>query len=148
MGLFKNLFKEAGVKDVVTLFHNPKLPTSTRVHTLLKQLNAASVAHATEDQASDHSKQSKQERTDFELEVQEGPPTADQLSSILDYIGPSHAGSVIKDATGTSDALRKFKKSEDSFLRPVIVDWNSGKAVAGENESEILKLVKQTPESK
>lgn len=58
---------QAGVKDVVTLFHNPKLPTSTRVHTLLKQLNAASVAHATEDQASDHSKQSKQERTDFEL---------------------------------------------------------------------------------
>lgn len=59
--------EQAGVKDVVTLFHNPKLPTSTRVHTLLKQLNATSVAHATEDQASDHSKQSKLERTEFEL---------------------------------------------------------------------------------
>lgn len=94
MSFFKNLFKEvciveagsippllssspqhgspanavqAGVKDVVTLFHNPKLPASTRVHTLLKQLNATSVSHATEDQASSHQKQSKLERTEFEL---------------------------------------------------------------------------------
>jgi hypothetical protein len=51
----------------VTLFHNPTLPASTRVHTLLKQLNATPVAHATEDQASDHKTQSKLERTDFEL---------------------------------------------------------------------------------
>lgn len=60
--------------------------------------------------------------------MQEGPPTADQLSSILEYLGPSHAGSVIKDATGTSDALRKFKQSESSFQRPVTVDWNNGRA--------------------
>ncbi|GIZ38967.1 hypothetical protein CKM354_000236100 [Cercospora kikuchii] len=145
MSFFKNLFKEAGVKDVITVFHNPKLPASTRVHTLLKQLNATSVAHATEDQASDHSKQSKLERTEFELDVQEGAPTSDQLSSILEYLGPGQAGNVIKDATGTSDALRKFKQSEASFQRPVTVDWNNGRAVVGENESEILKLVKSVP---
>lgn len=58
---------QAGVKDVITLFHSAKSPASTRVHTLLKQLNATAVAHATEDQASDHSKQSKIERTEFEL---------------------------------------------------------------------------------
>lgn len=61
------LIIQAGVKDVITLFHAPKNPVSTRVHTLLKQLNATAVAHATEDQASDHSKQSKLERTEFEL---------------------------------------------------------------------------------
>ncbi|KAF7191383.1 putative redox protein fmp46, mitochondrial [Pseudocercospora fuligena] len=145
MSFFKNLFKEAGVKDVVTLFHSTKSPASTRVHTLLKQLNATAVAHATEDQASDHSKQSKLERTEFELDVQEGAPTTDQLSSILEYLGPSQAGSVIKDATGTSDALRKFKQNESLFQRPVTVDWNNGRAVVGENESEILKLVKSLP---
>ena len=58
---------QQGVKDVITLFHSPSNPASTRVHTLLKQLNATSQAHATEDQASDHGSQSKLERTDFEL---------------------------------------------------------------------------------
>jgi hypothetical protein len=61
-------------------------------------------------------------------DIQEGPPTSDQLSSILDYIGPSKAGTVVKDATGSSDAQRKFKASESSFQRPVVVDWNNGRA--------------------
>lgn len=58
---------QAGVKDVITLFHAPQVPASTRVYTLLKQASATSQAHATEDQASGHDKQSKLERTDFEL---------------------------------------------------------------------------------
>ncbi|KAF2173126.1 hypothetical protein M409DRAFT_62727 [Zasmidium cellare ATCC 36951] len=145
MSFFKNLFKEAGVKDVITLFHAPKNPVSTRVYTLLKQTHATAVAHATEDQASDHTKQSKLERTEFELDVQEGAPTTDQLTSILEYLGPSKAGSVVQDATGTTDALRKFKQNESLFQRPVTVDWNNGRAVVGEDESEILKLVRSLP---
>lgn len=58
---------QAGVKDVITLFHNAKNPASVRVYTLLKQANATAVAHATEDQASSHDKQSKLERTEFQL---------------------------------------------------------------------------------
>ena len=61
-------------------------------------------------------------------DVQEAAPTADQLSSILEYLGPSKAGSVVKDATGSSDALRKFKQNESAFQRPVVVDWNNGRA--------------------
>jgi hypothetical protein len=61
-------------------------------------------------------------------EIQEGAPTQDQVNSILEYLGPSNAGSVIKDATGTSDALRKFKANENSFQRPITVDWNNGRA--------------------
>ena len=38
-----------------------------RVYTLLKQTAAIAHSHATEDQASDHTKQAKLERTDFEL---------------------------------------------------------------------------------
>ncbi|KAK4635752.1 Putative redox protein fmp46, mitochondrial [Fulvia fulva] len=148
MSFFKNLFKEAGVKDVVTLFHAPKVPASSRVYTLLKQANATAVANATEDQASDHSTQSKLERTEFELDIQEGAPTSDQLSSILEYLGPSKAGSVIEGATGTTDALRKFKQNEGSFQRPVTVDWNNGRAVVGEDQSEIMKLVRSIPKEK
>jgi hypothetical protein len=58
---------QTGVKDVITLFHAPSSPSSMRVYTLLKQAAATSQAHATEDQASDHIKQSKLERTDFDL---------------------------------------------------------------------------------
>ena len=61
-------------------------------------------------------------------EVHEGPPTPDQLSSILEYLGPSKAGSVIKEATGVSDAMRRFGKDAKVFVSPVIVDWNRGKA--------------------
>lgn len=64
------------MKDVITLFHAPKNPVSTRVYTLLKQANATAVAHATEDQASDHSKQSKLERTEFELGMHPTPKRA------------------------------------------------------------------------
>ena len=67
-------------------------------------------------------------RTDTMVDVQEGPPTSDQLSSILEYIGPSKAGTVVKDATGSTDALRKFKGNESLFQRPLVVDWNNGRA--------------------
>lgn len=79
------------------------------------------------------------------VDIQEAVPTSDQLNSILEYLGPSKAGTVIKDATGSSDALRKFKTNENLFQRPLVVDWNSGRAVAGENESEIMKLVRTLP---
>lgn len=52
---------------MITLFHSPNVPASTRVYTLLKQTAATAQAHATEDQASSHDKQAKLERTDFEL---------------------------------------------------------------------------------
>jgi len=143
--MFKNLFKEANVKDVITLFHAPKSPASIRVHTLLRQTAATAASHATEDQASSHSKQSKLERTDYNLEVQEEPPTSDQLTSILEYMGEGKAGTVVKGATSASDALRKLKQSGDLFQRPVVVDWNHGRAVAGDDESAIMKMVKALP---
>ncbi|KAJ9623123.1 hypothetical protein H2203_006059 [Taxawa tesnikishii (nom. ined.)] len=143
-GAFKNLFKEAGVKDVITLFHAPKNPASVRVHTLLKQSAAGAQATATQDQASSHATQSKDERTEFNLDVQEAAPTSDQLSSILEYLGEDKAGTVVQGATSTSDAIRKLSSNASLFQRPLVVDWNNGKAVLGDNESEILKLVKQT----
>merc|ERR1711939_64212 len=100
---------------------------------------------ATEDQASDHDNQSRLQRTDFNLDVQETPPTPDQLTSILDYLGPSKAGTVVEEATGTSDALRKFNAKQQAFQRPVTVDWNNGRAVVGDDESELMRLVRTLP---
>ncbi|KAL1585871.1 hypothetical protein WHR41_05103 [Cladosporium halotolerans] len=145
MSFFKNLFKESAKKDVITLFHKPSNQASVRAHTLLKQTAANATATATEDQAADHASQSKLERTEFELDVQETAPTTDQLSSILEYLGPAQAGSVISDATGTTDALKKFKANENSFKAPVTVDWMNARAVVGDNESEIMKLIRTLP---
>lgn len=61
-------------------------------------------------------------------DVQEGAPTSDQLTSILEYLGPAQAGSVIADSTGTTDAIKKFKANENSFQAPVTVDWMSARA--------------------
>merc|ERR1712070_387420 len=78
-------------------------------------------------------------------DVQETPPTPDQLTSILDYLGPSKAGTVVEEATGTSDALRKFNAKQQAFQRPVTVDWNNGRAVVGDDESELMRLVRTLP---
>lgn len=99
------------------------------------------------------------------IDVVEGPPTNDQLSNILEYLGPSKAGSAVSGASDGTDALRKFKASENAFQRPIVVDWNNGRAgtwqtpyhdqikqsiangaaVVGDNESEIMKLVRELP---
>ncbi|KAL1302865.1 hypothetical protein AAFC00_003194 [Neodothiora populina] len=142
-GALKNLFKEAGVKNVITLFHAPKSPASIRAQTLLKQTAANAQATATEDQASSHDAQSKTERSEFELDVQEGDPTSDQLTNIFEYLGADKIGSVVEGASTPSEAIRKVKANGDLFKRPVIVDWGNGRAVAGDNESEILALLKK-----
>ncbi|KAG2162754.1 hypothetical protein D6D19_01116 [Aureobasidium pullulans] len=146
-GALKGLFKEAGVKDVITLFHSPSSPASIRVHTLLKQTAAAAQTTATQDQASSHPQQSKIERTNFELDVQEGAPTSDQLTNIFEYLGQDKIGSVIEGASSPTEALRKLKESGSAFQRPLVVDWANGRAVTGDNESEILKLLNSPPKA-
>ncbi|KFZ05007.1 hypothetical protein V501_08766 [Pseudogymnoascus sp. VKM F-4519 (FW-2642)] len=132
--------------DVITLFHSPTAPASMRVHSLLKQASAAAGETATEDQASDHTQQTKNSvQTQFELNVIEDAPTPDQLKSILEYVGENGAGKVVQGATSGKDAFTKWKKDSGSFQRPLTVDWNNGKVVAGANESEILKLLESLP---
>lgn len=105
------------------------MPASVRIQNLLKQASANAQETATEDQASDHTHQNKQvQREPFELEVTEAAPTPDQLQSILEYVGAGKAPQLVKGAQDQSDALKKLKENGDNFQRPVVVDWNQGKA--------------------
>jgi len=141
-----NMFRLHKTLDVITLFHKPAKAPSTRIANLLKQASAHASETATEDQASDHSHQTHQtQREPFELDITEAPPTPDQLNSILEYVGAGKVGQLVKGASSPSDALKKLKENPDNFIRPVVVDWNQGRAVVGEHESEILKLVREVP---
>lgn len=105
---------------MVTLFHKPSSPASLRAHALLKQLSAAATEFATEDQASDHSLQTLSKRQEFELEVTEEPPTTDQLTSILEYVGTAGISSIVKNAQSQPDALKRVKEHSDNLLRPIV----------------------------
>ncbi|KAI9838924.1 MAG: hypothetical protein M1819_004132 [Sarea resinae] len=131
--------------DVITLFHKPSSSASLRALTVLKQASANASETATEDQATDHTAQNKAQRTEFDLDVTENAPTSDQLRSILEYVGSESAGELVKGARDEADAMRKLRESAENFKRPVIVDWNNGRAVLGDNESEILSMLKQLP---
>ncbi|EED15358.1 conserved hypothetical protein [Talaromyces stipitatus ATCC 10500] len=147
--------------DIITLFHKPSLPSSTRVLNVLRtaSANASEASNATLDQASDPSSSPTPSgsssssvadgplRDDFEIEVTESLPTKDQLSTIIDYLAAKGVkpGAAVQGAVGKEDALRKL--SESGFRRPIVVDWSNGKAVIGDNESEILRLLRKGDES-
>ncbi|KAI0450314.1 DUF1687-domain-containing protein [Xylaria acuta] len=137
------MFRFHKTLDIVTLFHKAGSPASVRAATVLKQASANATEAATEDQASDHSHQTNPHRPDFELNITEEPPTQDQLKTILQYVDKSKISSIVQGASSENEALKKFKESADNFKRPVIVDWNNGRALASDKESEILKMLDQ-----
>ncbi|KAJ5542588.1 hypothetical protein N7535_005011 [Penicillium sp. DV-2018c] len=153
------MFRFSKTLDPITLFHSPTIQSSTRALNILKQASATASETATEDQASDYARHAKAQRGEFELEVTTSPPTADQLRSILDYVSPVSGtgglgekntygvGELIKGARDAEDALKKFKEDNSTFVRPITVDWVNGRAVIGDNESEILRMVRQLPEN-
>ncbi|CAH0036747.1 unnamed protein product [Clonostachys solani] len=125
------MFRFHKTLDIVTLFHKASSPASVRVANLLKQASAASTSGAA----------SESTREQFELNITEDQPTPDQVQTILEYVGKSGIPKIVTGAHDEKDALKKYTQNKDSLVRPLVVDWNNGKAIAGDNESEILKLL-------
>lgn len=140
------MFRFHKTLDVITLFHRPSVPSSLRVLTKLKQISAHASETATEDQASDHTHQNKLQRTQFELNVTEEPPTSDQVRTILEYVGEMKASQLVTGAKDAQDVMRKLKEDSLSLKVPVTVDWNNGRAVIGDDESEIMKMIAKLPQ--
>lgn len=113
--------------DTITLFHRPSLSSSTRVLTLLKQASAQASETANEDQASNHSYQNKIQRSDFELNITEEPPTSDQLRSILEYVGGSRAKDVVEGARNEADAIKSLAQDPSKFRAPVVRILDQGR---------------------
>ena len=105
---------------MITLFHRPALASSNRVYTLLKQISAEAAETATEDQASDHTRHNKVQRSQFELNITEEPPTTDQLRSILEYVGAWRSREVVEGAGDELDAVKRFKQDPRNFKPPIV----------------------------
>ncbi|KAK0759792.1 hypothetical protein THAR02_01950 [Trichoderma harzianum] len=127
------MFRFHKTLDIITLFHKASSPASVRVSNLLKQASTSAQKSAAQD--------AETRREPFELNITEDAPTVDQVQTILEYVGQSGASQVVKGARDDKDALKKFKENKENLLRPLTVDWSNGKAIAGDNESEILKLL-------
>ena len=92
-----------------------------RVATALRQASAAASETSTEDQASDHTAQSNAvRRPEFKLEITETPPTADQLRTILDYVGKQRAGTIVEGAADEQEALRMYRENAERLRRPLV----------------------------
>ncbi|KAG5642286.1 hypothetical protein DXG03_003063 [Asterophora parasitica] len=119
----------------ISIFHHPKSPPSNKALTLLR--SALSSPYPPN--------QSAKLPLDFNLDVVEGPPTSDQLKTILSYlpsqsISPSTAFlSAHFSAPSGSDrpegvaAIAKVAQENPSALKwPIVVDWNDGQASIGD----------------
>ncbi|DAA74556.1 TPA_exp: hypothetical protein A8136_3314 [Trichophyton benhamiae CBS 112371] len=142
------MFRFHKTLDIITLFHKPTLASSTKALSVLQRASTA-IKEGTATSPSG----SPLRNSDFELNVTEEPPTTDQLKLIMDYmtssplasggIGVGKPGDLVSGATDRSDAVKRLKENGDSFIRPVVVDWNNGKAVLATSESAILKLLSE-----
>jgi Protein of unknown function (DUF1687) len=69
----------------------------------------------------------------FELDVVEHPtvPTPSQLKSILEYVGEKRVGEIVKGAKNEKEAAKMLEEGDlnsEKVLRPLLVDWNNGRA--------------------
>ncbi|KAG0642440.1 thioredoxin-like protein, partial [Tuber brumale] len=129
------MFRFRKTLDVLTLFHAPASAASKRI---LETLRSSPAAH----------------KKSFELDIVEAPtvPTPTQLTSILEFIGKSRVGEVVPGARSEGDAVRMLKVEEEGgggggMVRPLLVDWNNGRAVVGGDESAVLRLLETLPGS-
>ena len=85
-------------------------------------------------------------------------PTPTQLTSILEFIGKNRVGEVVPGARSEGDAVRLLKVEEagrkegkegggggGGMVRPLLVDWNNGRAVVGGDEGAVLRLLETLP---
>ncbi|KAG0128301.1 thioredoxin-like protein [Tuber indicum] len=128
------MFRFRKTLDVLTLFHAPASAASKRI---LETLRSSPAAH----------------KKSFELDVVEAPtvPTPTQLASILEFTGKSRVGEVVPGARSEEDAARMLKVEEEGgggrMVRPLLVDWNNGRAVVGGDEGAVLRLLETLPGS-
>ncbi|KAG0348454.1 hypothetical protein BG004_005183 [Podila humilis] len=116
---------------MLTLFHNPSSEVSVQALRLLKK---ASVQHK------------------FEIDLiqtKSQAPTHQQVSNIVEYLGKGSIAAgcqeiLVPEAPKASTVaeVQKILDANPSYLRkPLVVDWNKGKAIIADLPSKIKDIV-------
>ncbi|KAH0579575.1 hypothetical protein H2248_002426 [Termitomyces sp. 'cryptogamus'] len=121
----------------ISIFHQPSSPPSTKALNLLRSSISAPYPPG----------QAQKQPLAFDLEVVEGPPTSDQMRTILSYlpskaVSPSLAFLSAHYATPSGSerpegvsAIANLAQNNPSALKwPIVVDWHSGQAAIGDVE--------------
>ncbi|KAF9109486.1 hypothetical protein BGX27_007564 [Mortierella sp. AM989] len=121
---------------LLTIFHNPTSETSSQALKLLRQ---ASVNY----------------QFDIDIVDAKTKPTHQQVSNIISYLGKG------SDAKGCSEILttdapkastvaevQKILDANPGYMkRPLVVDWNKGKAIVAVPPSKVSEIVKDVGET-
>ncbi|KAG6896027.1 hypothetical protein C0992_010777 [Termitomyces sp. T32_za158] len=121
----------------ISIFHQPFSPPSTKALNLLRSSLSAPYPPG----------QAEKKSLDFNLDVIEGPPTSDQMKTILSYlpskaVSPSLAFLSAHYATPTGSerpegvsAIANLAQDNPNALKwPIVVDWHGGQAAIGDIE--------------
>ncbi|KAF9188873.1 hypothetical protein BGZ51_006361 [Haplosporangium sp. Z 767] len=123
---------------MLTLFHNPTSAVSTQALKLLRQ---ASVNHH------------------FDVDIVDSKtapaPTHQQVSNIVEYLGKGSIEQGCKEIltpdapkASTVSEIQKILDANPGYMRrPLVVDWNKGKAVVAEPASKVNEMVKDVGET-
>ncbi|KAG0057581.1 hypothetical protein BGZ83_008163 [Gryganskiella cystojenkinii] len=113
---------------MLTLFHNPANDVSNQALKLLRQ---ASVTH------------------NFEIDVVDAkttPPTHQQVSNIVEFLGKAGCSQILTPEAPKASTVAEVQKILDAnpgFLnKPLVVDWNKGKAIVANPASRVNEMVK------
>ncbi|KAF9923246.1 hypothetical protein FBU30_006673 [Linnemannia zychae] len=121
---------------MLTIFHNPASQVSVQA---LKLLRAASVDHG------------------FNIDVEDPTvkPTHQQVSSIVEYLGngsiPKGCSQILTSEAPKASTVAEVQKILDAnpgyLRRPLVVDWNKGKAIVADPATRVSEMVKNVGDS-
>ncbi|KAG0231539.1 hypothetical protein BGW42_000184 [Actinomortierella wolfii] len=124
---------------MLTIFHNPGSNVSKKALQLLRK---ASVEE------------------DFEVDIVESntPPTHQQVSNIVEFLAktekislPQSCQRVLTSGSPSvstvGEVQKLLDKNPDLFVKPLIVDWNKGKAIIPIPPERVSQIVKNVGES-
>ncbi|KAF9577561.1 hypothetical protein BGW38_007145 [Lunasporangiospora selenospora] len=121
---------------MLTIFHNPKSEVSSQALKLLVQASA---------------------KYEFKVDVIDKPtppPTHQQVSSIVEFLGKGSVDQGCREIL-TTDApkastvaeVQKILDQNPGYMRkPLIVDWNKGKAIVADPATKVSEMVKNVGE--
>ncbi|KAG0370271.1 hypothetical protein BC939DRAFT_502293 [Gamsiella multidivaricata] len=122
---------------MLTLFHNPASDASNQA---LKLLHKAAFSN------------------NFEIDVVDSkttPPTHQQVSSIVGYLGKGSIEKGCRDilapdapkASTVAEVQKILDSNPGYMMKPLVVDWNKGKAIVAVPPTKVSEMVKDVGES-